>query len=131
MGSRGRRARRREITLDLAAGALVETVETLAEQVYTLPPAPVLDRLPRGYEVVGTVWDGEKTPYYPLMPTDRAWVLVSRDGETLTDNPLDAAHNFGMETPTLSWQNGSQRVELYVDGMTMRTGPRPTGWSSA
>jgi hypothetical protein len=118
MGGRGRRYFARHYALDLAAGVMVETVETLTERPYEFPEPPNPDLIPRGYEVVVTAWDGERTPYYPLMPDNRAWVLVSRDGDTIGDNPLDSTHNFGMETPTLSWQNGSQRIELYVDGMT-------------
>jgi len=119
MGGRGRRGSRRRYTLDLEQGVIHATLEALTERPYRFPvPPDPQHRLAHGYEVVGTVWDGERTPYYPLFPSDRAWVLVSRDGGTLDAHPLDATHNFGMTTPTLSWQNGLQRMELYVDGMT-------------
>jgi hypothetical protein len=117
MGSRGRSGWRRIIELqdDLTHVVLLEAK---AEQPYIYPEAPP-DEIPqRGYLVVGSAWDGAKTPYYPLFPQDRAWVLVSRDGRTLENFPLDDAHNFHMDTPTLAWQNGTQRMELYVDGMT-------------
>jgi hypothetical protein len=92
-------------------------IEVRAEQTYRFPMAPAADTVTRGYQVVGTGWNGERKPYYPLFPTDRAWTLVARDGATLHENPLDPTHNFGMTTPTLSWQNGNQRMELYVDGL--------------
>lgn len=121
MGGRGRPGwtRRRVLQLDPQVGLqLVETLTPKGAQPYTFPAPPNRELIPNGYRVVGTAWDGERTPYYPLFPTDRAWVLVSREGESLSEHPLDASHNFGMAQPTLAWQNGTQRVELYVDGMT-------------
>jgi hypothetical protein len=97
---------------------VLETVETLTERPHLLPAPPANDLPQRGYLVVGSVWDGAKSPYYPLFPQDRAWQLLARDGETLADHPPHPAHNFGMDKPTLAWQNGTQRMELYVDGMS-------------
>jgi hypothetical protein len=33
------------------------------------------------------------------------------------ENAVHELHRFSMEQPTLAWQNGTQRMELYVDGM--------------
>jgi hypothetical protein len=119
MGSRGRRGRRKRLQLVFDAGIeLVELVETLSERPYVMPEAPANDIPQQGYLVVGSRWDGAKSPYYPLFPQDRGWILVARDGETLADHPLHEEHNFGMSKPTLAWQNGTQRLELYVDGMS-------------
>lgn len=119
MGSRGRRGRRKQWKLLFDMGIeLVETVETLTERPYTMPEAPANDIPQKGYLVVGSRWDGAKLPYYPLFPQDKGWMLVARDGESLADHPLHEAHNFGMSKPTLAWQNGTQRMELYVDGMS-------------
>jgi hypothetical protein len=121
MGSRGRRGRRKQLKLFFDLGLeLVEVVETLTERPYTMPDAPANDLPQKGYLVVGSRWDGAKSPYYPLFPQNRGWILVARDGETLADHPLHEAHNFGMSKPTLAWQNGTQRMELYVDGMNHR-----------
>lgn len=118
MGGRGRRGYRRQLKLKFDLGIeVVEIVETLTERPYTMPEAPAGDIPQKGYLVVGSRWDGAKSPYYPLFPQDKGWILVARDGETLADNPLHEAHNFGMDKPTLAWQNGTQRMELYVDGM--------------
>src|SRR5689334_6505107 len=84
-----------------------------------MPDAPSADVPHRGYLVVASCWDGAKMPYYPLFPSDRAWRLVARDGRTLhePDNAVHEQHRFGLDTPTLAWQNGTQRMELYVDGL--------------
>jgi hypothetical protein len=58
-------------------------VETLSERPYTMPAGPSDELATRGYMVVGSVWDGEKTPFYPLFPQDRAWQLLARDGRQL------------------------------------------------
>jgi hypothetical protein len=119
VGSRGRRGRRKQWKLLFDMGIeLVETVETLTERPYIMPEAPANDIPQKGYLVVGSRWDGAKSPYYPLFPQDRGWILVARDGESLDEHPLHEAHNFGMSKPTLAWQNGTQRMELYVDGMS-------------
>jgi len=99
--------------------AVMGQIEVKTHSPYTLPLQPADDLPYKGYLVVGTRWDGAKTPYYPLFPQDRAWTLVSRDGTSL-DNPDHAIHDqhrFGMSQPTLAWQNGTQRMELYVDDL--------------
>jgi hypothetical protein len=119
MGSRGRWGRRKQLRLVFEGGLkVIEIVETLGERPYEMPTPPATDLPQKGYMVVATRWDGAKSPYYPLFPSNRAWQLVAREGETLANHPLHEAHNFGMSQPTLAWQNGTQRMELYVDGMT-------------
>jgi hypothetical protein len=117
MGGRGRRAFRKHIQLhpDLTHTVIV-TAQT--ERPYEMPLMPDLDLPKAGYLIVASAWDGAKTPFYPLFPQDRAWVLVAREGRTLDEHPVESGHRLGMDEPTLVWQNGTQRIELYVDGMT-------------
>src|ERR1700753_2424350 len=107
VGSRGRWGRKRTQALMVTHEglAVMGQIEVKTHAPYTLPPQPADDLPYKGYLVVGTRWDGAKTPYYPLFPQDRAWPLVSRDGASL-DNPDHAVHDqhrFGMDQPTLAW----------------------------
>jgi hypothetical protein len=88
MGGRGRRAFRKHIQLhpDLTHTVIV-TAQT--ERPYEMPLMPDLDLPKAGYLIVASAWDGAKTPYYPLFPQDRAWVLVSREGRTLDEHPAE------------------------------------------
>jgi len=122
VGSRGRWGRQRVQTLMVVDGglAVIGHVEVKTHAPYRLPLEPSDDLPSKGYLVVGTRWDGAKSPFYPLFPQDRAWILLSRDGTSIDDpeHAVHEQHRFGMTTPTLSWQNGTQRMELYVDGLT-------------
>lgn len=75
-------------SLKLTADGFIEVVETLSERPYTLSAAPSDEPTTRGYMVVGSVWYGEKTPFYLLFPQDRAWQLVARDGRQLDESQL-------------------------------------------
>ena len=122
MGSRGRRGRHVTRTLEIQEGQLIlsQSEIVLTQTPYERPLPPPDSLIYRSYDVVASCWDGERTPFYPLLPQDRAWMLVARDGASL-DDPAHALlqdHTFGMSQPTLRWMNGKEVIEVYVDGMT-------------
>jgi hypothetical protein len=119
MGGRGRVGQTVTRNLDLANGRIEEAIEVRVEQPYRRPTPPAADLPHQHYHVLSTAWDGVGTPEHPLLPKDRAWIMLARDQRHLNDPEaaLRPEHTFGMTQPTLTWTNDSEVIEIYVDGL--------------